>query len=46
MGVLEGSGVVEVGHISNQPNKHYQCGAITADVRTSNNLPNFPSGNL
>lgn len=46
MGVLQGSGVMEVGHISNQPNKLCQCGAITADVRTSNNLPNFPPGNL
>lgn len=46
MGVLQGSGVVGVEHISNQPNKHCQCGAITADVRTSNNLSNFPLGNL
>lgn len=38
VGVLQGRGVMQV--------KLCQCEAITADVRNSNNLPNFPSGKL
>lgn len=34
------------GGAHNQPNKVCQCGTITAEARTSNNLANFPSSNL
>lgn len=46
VGVLQGSEVSEVGHISNQPNRLCQYEATTADVEQVIIYRNFPSGNL